>query len=95
MSFTWPEFTNEPLDGGRTWSAKFDSYDQRNEDCYYVITVYEAGNVIASFMAQAGTEFAGDDWTGPGFLVELNRRLAQVAATGQTNTTYRGPVMRM
>ncbi|HEY2748445.1 MAG TPA: hypothetical protein VGL86_27670 [Polyangia bacterium] len=51
--------------------------------------------MVASFMAQAGTEFAGDDWSGPDFLVELKRRLAQVAATGQTNTTYRGPVMRV
>jgi hypothetical protein len=95
MSFTWPEFINQPLDGGRTWSAKFDSYDQRNEDCYYVITLCEGDRVIATFMAQAGTEFAGDDWTGPGFLDELRRRLADVAATGKTNTSYRGPVMRM
>ena len=94
MSFTWPEFIHQPLDGSRTWSAKFDSYDQRNEDCYYVITLYDGDRVVATFMAQAGT-VAGDDWTGPAFLDELRRRLAQVAATGQTNTTYRGPVMRM
>ena len=91
----WPAYSNEPLDDGRSWSAQFDSYDQRKEDCYYVITLYDGDRVVATFMAQAGTEFAGDDWTGPAFLNELRRRLAQVAATGQTNTTYRGPVMRM
>lgn len=95
MSFTWPEFISQPLDGGRTWSAKFDSYDQRNEDCYYLVTIHEGDRVVGSFMVQAGTEFAGDDWTGPAFLEELRKRLARVAATGQTNTTYTGPVMRM
>ena len=70
-------------------------HDQRNEDCYYVITLHQGEGVTASFMAQAGTEFAGDDWTGPAFLNELRRRLAEVAATGKTNTSYRGPVMRM
>ncbi|MCU1279404.1 MAG: hypothetical protein JWM53_2950 [bacterium] len=95
MSFTWPEFTNEPLDGSRTWSAKFDSYDQRNEDCYYVVTLFDGERATGSFMAQVGTEFAGDDWTRPEVLQQLRARLASVAATGQTNTNYRGPVMRM
>lgn len=70
MSFTWPQYVNEPLDGGRTWSAKFDGYDQRNEGCYYVITLSDG----TSFMAQVGTEFAGDDWTKPEVLAELRAR---------------------
>lgn len=91
MSFTWPQYTNEPLDDGRMWSAKFDSYDQRNEDCYYVVTLSDG----TTFMAQVGTEFAGDDWNKPEVLNELRARIARIAATGKTNTSYRGPVMRM
>jgi hypothetical protein len=32
MSLTWREFTDERLDASRTWSAKFDGYDQRRDD---------------------------------------------------------------
>jgi hypothetical protein len=92
MSFTWPEFTNpEALEGNRSWTARFDSYDQRNEDCYYMVTVSDAGRENGHFMVQVGTEFAGDDWTGPAFIDELRSRIASVAADGKTNTDYRGP----
>lgn len=37
------QYSNEPIDGSRTLSAKFDSYDQRNEDGYFVTTPYFAG----------------------------------------------------
>jgi hypothetical protein len=73
MSFTWPEFENEPLDGGRTWAARFDSHDQRRDDPYFLVTLSD-----------------GEDVTN-----QLRSRIAQVAATGKTNTTYRGPVMRL
>jgi hypothetical protein len=35
--FQWPTFANEALGDGRTWSATFESYDQRNDDVYYVV----------------------------------------------------------
>ena len=35
-------------------------------------------------------DFAGDDWRVPGFVTELTSRIAQVAATGTTNTSYTG-----
>ena len=105
MSFDWPTFDDEPLDDARAWSARFDSFDQRNDDIYYLVTVHaihaihalratgEGERVIATFMAQVPAP-AGDDWTGPAFVEELKRKLARVAATGETNTTYRGPVLR-
>ncbi len=94
MSFTWPEFTQpQPLDGSRTWTAKFDSYDQYREVCYYEIMIH--GDIGAQkFMVAVGTEFAGDDWTSPAFLDELRARLERVAVTGQTNTDYQGAVLR-
>src|SRR5262249_45890052 len=36
MTFTFPEYTQPtPLDAQRSWTATFESYDQRNDDVYY------------------------------------------------------------
>lgn len=89
MEFTWPQFeTNQPLENGRSWTAKFDSYDQHREDCYYLVRIFNGEQWVDEFTVQVGTEFAGDDWTGPEFLTELRARIARVAATGKTNTDY-------
>jgi hypothetical protein len=91
MSFSWPVFSDPvPLSGGRTWTAQFESYDQRNDDCYYAVTVHEGDRVIGRFMVQVGLWWAGNDWTGPEFVERLAKELGQVAATGHTNTTYTG-----
>jgi hypothetical protein len=95
MSFEWPQFEEkQPLDNGRSWTAKFDSYDQHRDDCYYVVTVYDRDQWVGDFMVQVGTEFAGDDWSGPEFLNQLRDRIARVAATGKTNTDYTGYLSR-
>jgi hypothetical protein len=91
VSDPWPEFTNEPIYGDRTWSATFDSYDQRNEDCYYVITLSDG----TAFMAQVSATFSTDQWIESEVTATLRARLGQVAETGKSNTTYRGPVMRL
>jgi hypothetical protein len=42
MSFTFPQFHDPiPIDATRAWIADFHSYDQRNDDCYYLVTVRE------------------------------------------------------
>lgn len=92
MAFTFPTF-NESLGGNRSWTGVFDSYDQRNDDVYYVITILEDGKEVARFMAQVGIAWAGDDWTGPEFTERLRRDLAEVAASGTTNTSYTGPMV--
>jgi hypothetical protein len=95
MSFVWPEFEDkQPLDGHRSWTATFDSYDQRNEQCYYRAAIYDGLRQVDEIMVQVGTEFAGDDWSGPEFLNELRSRIARVAATGKTNTDYVGYLSR-
>jgi hypothetical protein len=91
MSFQWPEFeTHEPLAAGRSWTARFDSYDQYRENCYYRVSLFDAEQPIAEIMAEVGTEFVGDDWTSPEFTNELRARIARVAATSKSNTSYGG-----
>lgn len=86
MSFTWPEFEDKQvLEGHRSWTATFGSYDQRLDTCYYRVTVYDGLKQVEDFMAVVGTEFAGEDWTGPEFRNELRVRLARVAAIGRTH----------
>jgi hypothetical protein len=86
---SFPRF-DEPvaLDERRAWTAVFDSYDQRHDDVYYVLTVREQGREVARFMAQTWVQ--GDDWTTTAFLDDLRDQLHQVAVTGATNTRYTG-----
>jgi hypothetical protein len=89
MAFSWPEFTAlVPVDDARSFTAKFRSYDQRNDECYYVISLFEGQNQVGQFMAQVGLFWAGDDWTGLGFVERLQSELREVAATGRANTDY-------
>lgn len=93
MSFSFPEFS-EPvaLADGRRWTAAFDSYDQRNEDVYYVITLHADGEPVR-FMAQAPLYWAGEDWSTPEFRTRLESELALVAKQGQSNTPYAGTML--
>ncbi|MBL7500402.1 hypothetical protein I6A84_21905 [Frankia sp. CNm7] len=81
MEFSWPEFaTNETVDGERSWTAVFDSYDQYREFCYYLVKIFDGDRQVGEFTAKVGTEFAGDDWTTPAFESELRERIARAAA---------------
>jgi hypothetical protein len=91
MSTDWPEFANEKLDDGRRWSATFDSYDQRKDTVYYVVTLSDG----TSFMVAVSALLSTEQWNDEEARTTLGARLGRVAATGQTNTSYRGPVMRM
>jgi hypothetical protein len=88
--FTFPAFSEPtPIDAKRSWTATFDSYDQRNEDCYYVVTL----STGERFMVQVALYWAGDDWSGPGFAERLKQEIHKVAATGKTNTSYTGAMV--
>jgi hypothetical protein len=94
MSSQFPDFPAlNPLDARRSWTATFDSYDQRNDDAYYVVTIHEAGAVTATFMVQVGMYWAGDDWSGPEFLPRLKEEIQRIAATGKANTSYTGALV--
>jgi hypothetical protein len=88
-TFTWPELdANIPLDATRSWTARFDSYDQHHERCFYLVRIFDRHKWIAELMAEIPMDWAGDNWTVPEFAIELQRRIAEVAATGKTNTSY-------
>jgi hypothetical protein len=94
MSFTFPDFPEPtPIDAQRSWTATVDSYDQRNDEAYYLVTLQETGREAGRFMVQVGLYWAGDDWTGPGFLPRLRDEIHRVAATRKTNTSYTGAML--
>ena len=91
MAFVFPTF-NSPtaIDRQRAWTATLDSYDQRTDDVYYVVTVHAGAGDVTRFVAQVSLWWAGDDWTGPGFVERLRAEIHAVASTGRTNTPYTG-----
>ncbi|GEM_PF-2371922 len=93
MDFVWPNF-DEPvvIDGTRSWTARFDSYDQRNDNGYYVITLLEEGRELRRIMAQIDVGWAGSDWRGPAFAAAIRTRIGWVAREGISNTDYSGPL---
>jgi len=95
MAFTFPEYTQPtPLDAQRSWTAAFESYDQRNDDVYYVVTLHEAGREDVRFIVQVFPYWAGDDWSGPEFAERMRQELHKLAGAGKTNTQYTGAVTR-
>lgn len=77
----WPEFTEpEALDDGRTWTARFDSWNERLDDLYYLVT---AGDV--TFMVQL---YIWVDFRLPVFRELIRRDLRIHATAGITNTTH-------
>ncbi|CAN1208974.1 hypothetical protein TUMEXPCC7403_02040 [Tumidithrix helvetica PCC 7403] len=91
MAFEFPQFHEPiPINSSSSWTATFDSYDQRNDDCYYLITVREGEHQVSQFMTAVGLWWADDDWSDLKFTDRLREALAIVAATGQSNTNYRG-----
>jgi hypothetical protein len=87
---SWPQFDSEQLDGGRTWSATFDSYDERHDVVYYVVTLSDG----TEFMVEVSAVFSSDKWDDEVARTTLRARISRVAATGRTNTEYRGAVLR-
>ena len=91
MAFDFPAFTEPtPIDGKRSWTARYVSYDQRNEDLYYFVTLREGDHEVAQFMVQVSLYWTGDDWTVPSFLPHLKKDIGDAAAAGKTNTSYTG-----
>jgi len=96
MEFRFPEYAEPtPIDPAHSWTATFESYDQRNDDAYYVVTIHEGGAPIARFMVQVWLSWAGDDWSRPEFAERLRREIHEAAVTGKTNTSYIGAMARL
>ena len=54
MEFVWPAYTNEALDGTRSWSATFKGFDQRLDEFHYEIVITELGRETARFKVSGG-----------------------------------------
>lgn len=95
MDEGFPAFRDRSaLDATRSWTAAFESWDQRKDDVYYVITLYEGEAAVARFMAQVSPPWVGERWDAPAYLERLRAELHAVAARGQGNTDYRGELDR-
>lgn len=91
MEFEFPEYaTKQPLGDGRSWTARFDSWDEFRDNCYYKVKLYRDDEVLGEFMVQIVTGWAGENFAVPTFEPELRRLIAEVAATGKANTDYLG-----
>jgi hypothetical protein len=90
-----PKFeTPQPLTTSRTWTAAFDSYDQRNEWLYYIITRHEHGTEVDRLLAQLDAWRGGASWAMPVFIEGVRRDLEELARLGQSNVRYRGTLTR-
>jgi hypothetical protein len=95
MPFRWPVFEEAvPIDSVSSWTAVQESYDQRNDDCYYIVTLLKEGAPVRSFMVKVDVGWAGDDWTTPEFARRLEEEIGRAARRGETNTDYPGPLAR-
>lgn len=91
--YQFPELNEPQRLGWRViWTAQFESYDQRSDDIYYVVTRRDGSEEPVRFIVRV---WARPDlpWDRPAFAESLRQDLAQVAATGQTNTSYTGKMI--
>jgi len=91
VSFTMPEFPEPtPIDSARSWTAAYDSYDQRHDVSYYRVTIHAGDRDVGRIMAEVFMSPAGDDWRTPDFVPYLRAEIHQTAVRGTSNTEYRG-----
>jgi len=91
MAFEFPQFQDPVvINEDWSWTAVFDSYNQRTDDVYYRASLHRAGRRVISFMVQGDMLRFGDDWTGAGVTDDLERQIHEVVVTGRSNTAYRG-----
>ena len=91
----FPQFPQPtPIDGQRAWTAAFESFDQRNDDLYYVVDLHDGGQRTARFLVQVSPTLHPDEWDGPKFVEQVRQAIAKVAATGKTNTSYLGAMVK-
>jgi hypothetical protein len=96
VSFTMPEFP-EPtaIDETRSWTATYDSYDQRHDVSYYMVTIHEGGHPVGRIVVEVFMFPAGDDWTTAEFVPYMREQIHQIAVEGTSNTDYRGYYRRL
>jgi len=90
LPFTdYPQFRDQQwLDSSHTWTAVFDSYNQRTEDLYYAVDRYENGRLVDHLTAELDAWRGGMAWTLPVFAEMLRREIEDIARSGASNTEY-------
>lgn len=77
--------TPQPLPGGATWTAEYDSVDQRQDLAFYLVEHSEVGALWAEVHVR------GPEWiVSDGFRDWLRGELGKIAATGEPNTSHTG-----
>jgi hypothetical protein len=91
MSNAHPGFTERvPIDAARSWTATFDSYNERTLDLYFIITTYEGDSAVGRFMASVIPLWSVESWDDPAYTADLRNALHAIAVAGHPNTEYRG-----
>lgn len=75
---------------GRSWTARFDSVDERKIDLYYIVTIYEGDQLTSQFYVCIFPWWSFENWNDPIYCSHLQDAIHAVAITGQTNTNYQG-----
>ena len=86
----WPEFPEAiSLEGDRAWTARYDSWDERNDDVYYLVTIREAKSAPRRFMASISS-VGVDALESSALLASVRDQLQRIATNGVANTSYKG-----
>jgi hypothetical protein len=84
----FPQFDDpNALDDGRSWTARFESFDQRNDDVYYTIRIVSDGKT-SEFIGKLS--YLGQDQDSDELKSNFAGQLREIAAMGKTNTEYVG-----
>jgi len=84
----FPQFDDpNALDDGRSWTARFESFDQRNDDVYYTIRIVADGKPTELI---GKLSYLGQDQDSDELRSTFAAQLHDIAAAGKTNTDYVG-----
>ncbi len=86
MPKPFPQFT-EPtsLPDGATWTAEFDSYNQKTDSAYYCITRQGAEGAVQLWASVHCDGVPNDE--------QLRADVGAVAASGKANTDHKGSMV--
>ena len=88
MTFTWPRFDKPiPLTERTSWTAVFESYDQRNEVCYYAVSLHGSAEGPRRIVARVDTGWAVEDWSTPDFTQRIQREISWIASQSLPDKT--------
>jgi hypothetical protein len=90
----WPHYDHAPLGDRLSFSATFESYNQRLDDAYYIVTLHDGGNDLPPFRVVLSVAWVGGgDWEKPDFAPKLGEEIAKYAKDGKTNVSE-SPIFR-